>query len=221
MSKTLILDNGSYTIKAGYSNSQTPELIPNYVFKSSTDVYVGGEVDSASDPGGLYRQSPFEKGYPVHMNIESKVWQSIFQSNEINVNASDTRLILTDPNYTLPALDVFSRELLFETYGFHSLLVTSAPILVGRKNFIETKNDFSLVIDCGHSFSHVIPFVRGKSIVEATTRVDVGGMVITNFLRKQLTNQVDLMNEFSIVNDIKEDCCYFVNNIVDEIKSYE
>lgn len=148
MSKTLILDNGSFSIKAGYSGTSEPKIIPNYIFKSTVDQYVANEIEHASDPGGLYRLSPFEKGYPVHMNTESTIWQHIFSQKEMNVNCSDTKLILTDPNYTIPAIDVFSRELLFETYGFHSLLIAS-----GKKfNILKIICYFSPNIDWKEEF---------------------------------------------------------------------
>lgn len=57
--------------------------------------------------------------------------------------------------------------------------------------------------------------------MKATTRVDVGGMVITNSLKKALGTQVDLNNEFSIVNEIKEDCCYVSKSYKDEIRKFQ
>lgn len=93
--------------------------------------------------------------------------------------------------------------------------------MTGRRNFIETKNDFCLVIDSGHSFTHIVPFLNGRNIMAATTRIDVGGMMITNSLKKALATQVDLNNEFSIVNDIKEDCCYVSKLYKEEIQKFE
>ncbi|KAJ2580362.1 Actin- protein 6, partial [Coemansia sp. RSA 1836] len=61
---TLILDNGSYSIKGGYAEDEHPRLIPNAITrtKRTKRVYVGDLVDTSTDISGLYYRSPFERG---------------------------------------------------------------------------------------------------------------------------------------------------------------
>lgn len=40
-----------------------------------------------------------------------------------------------------------------------------------------------LVVDCGYSFTHLIPFVQGKKVTECIFRIDMGGKVLTNHLK--------------------------------------
>ena len=40
-----------------------------------------------------------------------------------------------------------------------------------------------LVVDCGYSFTHLIPFVQGKKVTECLFRIDMGGKVLTNHLK--------------------------------------
>jgi len=42
----------------------------------------------------------------------------------------------------------------------------------------------TLVVDCGYSFTHVVPFVNGQKIGEAVRRIDVGGKAMTNYLKE-------------------------------------
>lgn len=43
----------------------------------------------------------------------------------LNVQFADTKLVLTDPIYNVPAIKDLSDEILFEQYGYHSLTKTS------------------------------------------------------------------------------------------------
>jgi hypothetical protein len=61
-----------------------------------------------------------------------------------------------------------------------------------------------LVVDCGHSFTHIIPFVDGRPLPSAAQRVDVGGAVVTNHLKDLLTYRfLDLSNDYYIVEEMK------------------
>uniref|UniRef100_A0A7E4ZXF7 Actin-related protein 6 n=2 Tax=Panagrellus redivivus TaxID=6233 RepID=A0A7E4ZXF7_PANRE len=213
MSTTFILDNGSYLIKAGRLTDEKPKLIPNFVFKTGSDSYVGNEIDDCLDPGGIYLNSPFDRGYLVHLDIENEIWQHTFL-REFGVDLSDTKLVLTDSNLAVPTIDIGVREVLFETYGLNSLLMTSAPSIIGRKQFVETGRPHGLVVDAGHAFTHIVPFLLGLPCLEQTMRIDVGGKYMTNMLRDKISySQVDVKSEFRIVSEIKEDVCSFATDI--------
>ena len=54
------------------------------------------------------------------------------------------------------------------------------------KNKVENpEEEAALVVDTGYSFSHIVPFVAGRAIHSAITRVDVGGKLLTNHLKVQ------------------------------------
>ena len=40
-----------------------------------------------------------------------------------------------------------------------------------------------LVVDCGYSFTHIVPYVQGKKVTEFASRIDIGGKVLTNHLK--------------------------------------
>ncbi|XP_065194125.1 actin-related protein 6-like [Sycon ciliatum] len=76
----------------------------------------------------------------------------------------------------------------------------------------------SLVVDVGHSFTHVLPFIQGKVISSAVLRIDVGGKVLTNYL-KDVTSyrQLNVMDETYVVNQMKEDCCFVSQDLVQDM----
>lgn len=66
------------------------------------------------------------------------------------------------------------------------------------------------VVDSGYSFTHVVPTHRsGKAIIDAIRRLNVGGKVLTNLLKESVTyRQWNMMDEYHIVNDAKEQLCF-------------
>src|SRR3954471_16347120 len=66
-----------------------------------------------------------------------------------------------------------------------------------------------LVVDSGYSFTHVIPVINGKPFQSTVRRIDVGGKVLTNYLKEMFSiRQLNMMDETYIVNEIKETCCF-------------
>jgi len=74
-----------------------------------------------------------------------------------------------------------------------------------------------LVIDSGYSATHVVPTQNGgQPVSSAIRRLNIGGKVLTNILKECVTyRQWNMMDEFHIVNDAKEQLC-FVNDRFDE-----
>lgn len=40
-----------------------------------------------------------------------------------------------------------------------------------------------MVVDVGYSFSHIVPYIKGKKKREGIRRIDVGGKALTNYLK--------------------------------------
>jgi len=41
-----------------------------------------------------------------------------------------------------------------------------------------------LIIDSGHSFTHIVPFFNGIKLNYAMKRVNIGGKILTNYLKE-------------------------------------
>lgn len=41
-----------------------------------------------------------------------------------------------------------------------------------------------LVVDSGYSFTHIVPYIKGKKYKEGIIRIDVGGKLLTNHLKE-------------------------------------
>lgn len=86
--KTLVLDNGAYTLKAGLiSSNPIPapsyndcSLIPNCIARSTRDkcTYTASELNSCKDFGELAFRRPVEKGFIVNWEAEKAIWEHEF-----------------------------------------------------------------------------------------------------------------------------------------------
>ena len=59
------------------------------------------------------------------------------------------------------------------------------------------------------SFTHIVPYWKGRKLKEGTTRLDIGGKLLTNYLKETISyRQLNLMDEFLVCEQIKEAACY-------------
>ena len=65
------------------------------------------------------------------------------------------------------------------------------------------------MIDCGYSFTHIVPYVLGRRVRNSVKRIDVGGKLLTNHLKEIISyRQLHVLDETHVMNGCKEDCCY-------------
>lgn len=135
--KTFIIDNGAYTIKAGYAPSKparsdedalsTCLTIPNALAKTRDNrVFVAAQLSThISDWNEVVFRRPVEKGYIVNWEAQKEIWEQSFfdektaRSKEARVsNPEETTLVLTDTPNGLPALQRNTDEMVMEEWGF-------------------------------------------------------------------------------------------------------
>jgi actin-related protein 6 len=235
--KTLILDNGAHTIKAGYStlNATTPppgnetcRTIPNTIVRSQRDkrTYIGSELHDCVDFGELAFKRPVEKGYVVSWESQKAIWENEFfdpankESSDVYCpDPSETNLVLTEAPNAPAALQKHCDEMVFEEFGFGNYWRTVAPVLsaYGVSPFEggdgETESgkamECALIVDVGYSHSTVTPMFQGRALQGACKRLEVGGKTLTNQLKDLVsTRQFELRKEDWMANQIKEDVCF-------------
>ena len=85
-STTLVIDNGAFSIKAGFASAapglEDCHVIPNCIARSRNKrTYIGAQLDKCNDFGEMAFRRPVEKGYVVSWEVEKAVWeQSFFES---------------------------------------------------------------------------------------------------------------------------------------------
>jgi actin-related protein 6 len=84
--QTLVIDNGAYTIKAGFA-SDSPDvkdckIIPNCIARDGDrKVWVGSQLAQCKDLRELAFRRPVDKGYLVNWDSERAIWSHSFFSS--------------------------------------------------------------------------------------------------------------------------------------------
>ncbi|KAI9532666.1 Actin- protein 6 [Dissostichus eleginoides] len=209
---TLVLDNGAYSAKIGFSQEKV-RVIPNCQFRSKTSrlkTFTANQLDEIKDPSGLFYILPFQKGYLVNWDVQRKVWDHLFGKEMFKVDFADTSVIITEPYFNFSSIQESMNEILFEEYQFQSVLRTNAGSLSAHHFFSSRPSELCcLLVDGGFSFTHIIPYCRSKKMKEGIRRVNVGGKLLTNHLKEIISyRQLHVMDETHVINQVKEDVCY-------------
>ncbi|KAI8646745.1 actin family [Parasitella parasitica] len=226
---TVILDNGAHSMKVGIaSEGATPRLVPNAIVRGKSDKrhYVGDQMDDCNDFSSLYYRLPFEKVWLlVNWGIERTIWDSLFK-NVVPIEPKDSRLLITEPCFNLPAIQDSYDQIVFEEFEFGACFRTIGPELcllndlgaLFGDNPSGSVPDCALVVDSGYSFTHIIPFLKGKAIPEGVRRINVGGKLLTNQLKEVVSfRSYDMMEETYIINDVKEKCCFVSKDVYQDL----
>lgn len=78
---------------------------------------------------------------------------------------------------------------------------------------VKNKPGAGILIDVGHSCTHVIPIFDNQVIGSSIRRAEVGGKLISKFLMESVSlTQFDLSKHFFLVSDLKEKCCQILSS---------
>ena len=136
--KTFIVDNGAYTIKAGYAAAFPPPedeaqalsacvTIPNALAKTRGNrVFIGSQLSThISDWNEATFRRPVEKGYIVNWEAQKEIWEHSFfdektaWNKEVRItDPENTTLLLTEAPNCLPALQKNADEIIMEEWSF-------------------------------------------------------------------------------------------------------
>lgn len=184
--------------------------------------FIGNQISECRDISGLFYILSFTKGYITNWEVQKNVFDYIF-TTEYPINFSETKLIITEPLFNFPIIQEAMVEIFFEEYDCNALAKTTAPDLC-QYNYTNTQEGSTplccLVVDLGYSFSHVIPFVKGKKVLSAVRRIDVGGKVLTNHLKDIISyRQLNVMDESYVINQVKEDSCFVSQDFYSDMRT--
>ncbi|KAK6614551.1 actin [Botrytis cinerea] len=204
--RTLVVDNGAYTIKAGFSSPEStdsPRIIPNCLARDrEKKVYIGSQLDNCTDFGDIVFRRPVEKGYLVNWEAEKEIWEHEFFDKKapLHCDPTETGLILTEAPNALPVLQTNCDQMVFEEFGFASYYRCPGPILNSYNDiqgiFKGPARDPSqpllpaeiiLLIDAGYSHTTITPVLRGRPLQSAIRRLEVGGKLMTNYLTRLIS----------------------------------
>ncbi|PIK59741.1 putative actin-related protein 6 [Apostichopus japonicus] len=143
-SKVVILDNGAYSAKIGYSTDSEPRSIQNCIAKAKSErrkQFIGNQYEDCRDLSGLYYLLPFQK---------------IMGENEKDKKGVGGHAHINSTNESM-------NEVFFEEYKFKALHRTNAGTLSAYLQMTDKPQEqCCLVVESGYSFTHIVHITKGK-----------------------------------------------------------
>ena len=117
-------------------------------------------------------------------------------------------IILTESLGTLPSLSTSTDQVIFEEYEFERYRRCPPQMLAAYTQ--PNIPDASLVIDVGFNATYVVPVINSVNAIESgIRRLDVGGKMLTNYLKEIVSYRYyNMMEESTILNRVKESTCF-------------
>ncbi|CAO2658304.1 Nn.00g060270.m01.CDS01 [Neocucurbitaria sp. VM-36] len=224
--KTLVLDNGAYTLKAGLVSINVDPtyddctVVPNCIARSTRDkrTYMSSELASCKDFGELAFRRPVEKGFIVNWEAGKAIWEHEFMGpaagEGLRCDPKETNLLLTEKPNCPKELQKNCDEIVFEQFEFAAYYRCVGATLnaynsTKAASLASLPQECLLVIDTSYSDTTILPLYNGKLIQSAVRRLTVGGKLLTNYL-KELSSlrHYNMMEESYLLNEIKEAVSY-------------
>ncbi|CAG4942502.1 unnamed protein product [Parnassius apollo] len=193
----LVIDNGSYQCRVGWSINDEPNLIfKNLIARPRKDrckkdaeppvtppIQIGNDIINI-EAVRFQLKTQFDKNVVTHFEVQEQVCDYIFSHLGIdNEGCVPHPIVMTEafvtPNYSRQLMS----ELLFEAYGVPAVSYGVDSLFSMYKNDI---GDSALIVNCGYHTIHIIPVIRGKVIAEHARRINLGGSEIICYLHKLL-----------------------------------
>ncbi|GBG24082.1 Actin-related protein 6 [Hondaea fermentalgiana] len=193
--------------------------VPNCTARGKKDtrggaVLVGQDTekppsDNEDVAGRLLFTRSLERGYLINLDTQQLVWEQTIE--RFDLSGAVTGLVLTTPAFVPQEIQTATEDLVRSNLGIKRLLTVHPAQLAARD---ADAGPFCIVVDAGFSFTHVVPLMDGRVFEQAVRRIDVGGKLLTNYLRELVSyGQVNLQDETQIVDVMKRQICYVSTNI--------
>ena len=204
----IVIDNGSSSIKCGFSGEEAPKSIFSNIISRSTDK-VGDE--SLED-----NISPIEHGIITNFDLMEKIWEHTF-SRELKVPQEERNILTSDSPLSPKINREKMTQIMFEKFNVQGLFICIRPILsmycVGKTS--------ALVLESGDDVTQIVPINEGYYFPYSITKSNLGGKLVTNFLMDKIkeNNKDDILfNEIKKNSKIiKEKLCRVSLNYENEL----
>jgi len=213
---TIVIDNGSSAVRAGWSFDKTPRLVIPPVMARYTDRklnrrlnFIGSEIYFDGTSRGQAKNA-YEPGTNVVNNwdVQEGILDYIFVKLGISGDKGrvDRPVVLTEPIANMAYSRKVMSELLFELYDAPSISYGIDSLFSYNYNGGRT----GLVTSAGYMSTSIIPVVDSKPLFSHVTRLDWGRQHCAEYLNKLIKAKypglVGKINDTQIEDLVRRHC---------------
>ena len=200
-SNTLVIDNGAYTIKAGFAGDDVPETTVHFLenksmFKSQTNM-----IDT---------ENPIKHGLITDFDSLEYIWDTIL-TKILDIECDDTNILLTEKPLTPKTQKEIMSQIVFEKFDSPKLYIGIDKVL----SLYSYGKTTGIVIDSGYDMTHTVPIWEGYCIPYAINKLYFGGKHITKYVSMEIADsalttrkKVYPFRFWGIAEEIKEKVCH-------------
>lgn len=220
----LVVDNGSYNIKAGPTSSKRPQKFRNTLSRTRDGrIHISNDyIRQTQHYSGLVFKRPFDQGHLTTWETEKPIWDYAFDNLDgSEFDALLHSLILTETPFQLPQLSINTDQIVFEEYGFSQYYRCTPASLIPWLEGAEKPADFEVVVDCGYNATWIMPIIYQNVYWKGVKKLPVGGNLLNGLLREMvLFRHYDILDEPILVNTIKEQTCFLATDYSKTLRNH-
>ena len=193
----IIIDNGSYECRAGWSICNEPNICCRNVLAKpklndgNFSPFIVGNSIFEYEQGKINKKSPFEKNIIAHFSTQEHIFDHIFSNLNINDNCINHPVLITESVCNLSFSRKCMTELMFELYGVPSLTYgIDMMFSYYYNNYENIKNNGGLgnclIISSSNQVTHILPIIENKIDLKNTRRISIGSENAKDLLMKSL-----------------------------------
>eukprot|EP00079_Xenopus_tropicalis_P031026 XP_017944797.1 PREDICTED: actin-related protein 5 isoform X3 [Xenopus tropicalis] len=223
----LVLDNGSFQLRAGWAGAGPALQLRSVVARSRGGPRslsrVGNDIPSLEPLRWLLR-TPFDRNVPVNLELQELLCDHVFQKLGIaSEGCVDYPIVFTEAPCTPLHVRQMVSELLFECYRVPKVSFG----IDGLYSFYHNNKDLSpasgLVVSSGYHCTHILPVLRGRLDAKNCKRINIGGFHSVTYLQRLLQlkypGHVPAIT-LSRMEEILHEHCYVPEDYVDELRKW-
>ncbi|OKL62032.1 hypothetical protein UA08_02181 [Talaromyces atroroseus] len=228
-SSAIVIDNGSHTIKAGWSFDKTPRFVFPPVMSRYRDrklnkgcQFIGYDAYVDATTRGQLRYA-FDPGTSIvgNWDVMEGVLDYVFLKLGVDGSngAVDRPIVMTEPIANLTYPRRMMNEILFECYGAPSVAYGIDSLFSYRYN----RGTDGLIVSSSHTSTHVVPVLNSKALLSNATRLNWGGLQASEYLLKLMRLKYPTFPARMIehqMEDLVHKLCYVSTDYDQELSHY-
>ena len=223
----VVIDNGTYVCRAGFSGDETPAKVMRTVTglaadsSGCEDLALGQEaLQLAACKKNVTVSRPIQHGLVMSWDHMEEIWKHLFKS--LSVSSDEYPVLLTEVPFNPKANREKMTQIMFETFSTPAMYSVVGAVLA----LYATGDTTGVVLDSGEDVSFAVPIFEGYSMPQCIRKDTVSGLSVNAYLEKLLNDAgqigslaaLDASAKGSVLDKLKEKLCYISMDAKQEMK---